>query len=295
MFDDAVDTGEDNNQENDHRARPRNRESVRPPDRYEAHITECNEPVIFAEAMRSSEADKCKCAIEEKLEAHENNGTWKIVPLPPGKKPIDSKWVFKLKNTVGGAVRYKARLCARGFSQRLGVDYKKTFSPVVRYDSLRTLLAIAAEQDLEISQFDVKTAFLYGQLEEEVYMKIPEGLQTSNVNEEKKVPVCKLVKALYGLKQASRCWNEKFTAFLKKFKFSECESYKCVFKEHINNNMILLALYVDDGLIFAKSKETINIIIDTLGETFQITIGNANVFVGMQIERDRVNKTMSIH
>jgi len=160
---------------------------------------------------------------------------------------------------------------------------------------LPTLLTIAAEQDLEISQFDVKTAFLYGQLEEEIYMKILEGLQTSSVSGEEKMRVCKLLKVLYGLKQASRCWNEKFKTFLKKFRFSECESDKCVFKGCIDNCMILLALYVDDGLIFAKSKKAINAVNNALREIFQITIGNASVFVGMQIERDRVNKTMSIH
>lgn len=123
-------------------------------------------------------------------------------------KTIDSKWVFKIKNnTDRGTQRWKAKLCARGFMQRRGIDFTETFAPVVRYDSLRLFLAIVMKKDLVMLQFDVQTAFLYGELQEDIFMEIPEGL---NVKKEPRGSagnnvVCKLEKSLYGLKQAPRC------------------------------------------------------------------------------------------
>ena len=121
-------------------------------------------------------------------------------------RPIESKWVFKiLRDEEGNAVRFKARLCARGFSEVEGLDYAQTFSPVIRYNSLRVFLALVTPLDLELVQFDVKTAFLYGDLEEDIVMEIPEGLVTDI---DKKKVVYKLLKSWYGLKQAARCWND---------------------------------------------------------------------------------------
>ena len=127
-------------------------------------------------------------------------------------KVIDSKWVFKVvREKTVDKPRYKARLCARGFRQQHGIDYNETFAPVIRYDSLRMYLARVAEDDLEMLQIDVRTAFLYGKLEEEIFMKIPDGLDVDGKSEN---VVCRLNKSLYGLKQAPRCWNTRF---------SECE------------------------------------------------------------------------
>lgn len=156
------------------------------------------------EAVTSSDASMWLKAIEDKLQAHRDNETWTVVSRNRDKQTIDTKWVFKVhRKTTGDIERFKARLCARGFKQKEGMDYTETFSPVVLYDSLRVLLAIIAEKDLELAQFDVKTTFLYGELKEEVFMEIPEGLVIDDAKEK----VCKLNKSLYGLKQASRCWN----------------------------------------------------------------------------------------
>ena len=114
---------------------------------------------------------------------------------------------------------------AKGFSQREGVDYFETFAPVVRYESIRILLAIAAKDDLEIAKFDVKTAFLHGDLQEEIYMQQPEGYIKNNGRQ----LVCKLLRSLYGLKQSPRCWNEKFVKFLESFNLRATNGDKCVF------------------------------------------------------------------
>lgn len=146
---------------------------------------------------------------------------------------IDSKWVFKILQGSDGTVRrFKARLCARGFQQKFGVDYTETFAPVARYDSLRILLAMATHLDLEMMQFDIKTAFLHGELKEEVHMKVPEGL---NVDANKSQVICKLNKSLYGLKQAPRCWNQKFREFLDLFNFRTSEADKCIYRGAVNN------------------------------------------------------------
>ena len=174
-----------------------------------------------------------------------------------------------MNNVEDEAHKLKTRLCAKGFLQKEGIDYSETFSPVVRYDSLWLLLAIAAEEDLEMASFDVSTAFLYGELPEEIYMEIPEGVDCSweigkinrstsadrgdqTTGEENGRVVCKLMKALYGLKQAPRCWNFRFKKFLESFNFQECNADKCIFIGNYRGNSIHLGLFVDDGVIFSK-------------------------------------------
>jgi len=134
---------------------------------------------------------------------------------------------------------------------REGIDYTETFAPVVRYDSLRVLLAHVTQEDLEMISFDVRTAFLYGELKEKIYMEIPEGVNTEDVCKKEDM-VCELNKAMYGLKQAPRCWNSKIKEFLQKFDFKETEADKCVFVGKYKDHTILLAIFVDVGLIACK-------------------------------------------
>jgi len=275
----------------DSRPNLRDRSLLRAPCRYEACFVSYAEPKTYSEAVTGKDSEKWIQAIRQELAAHEQNQTWEIVPLPRDRTTIGHKWVFKVKTTSSDEItRYKARLCAQGFSQKAGVDYNEVFSPVVRYDSVRTLLSVAAVNDLEIYQFDIKTAYLNSNLKEEIYMRAPEGLSVPNDNS-----VCKLNKALYGLKQAGRCWNRKFNTFLKKFKFVQSSADRCVYLSSINNDKTYLALYVDDGLLMASKIETINLILDVLKGNFDVTAGEADCFVGMQIERDRVNKKIFIH
>lgn len=185
-------------------------------------VPEQDIPQTYSEALSSRDRDKWIQSIKEELKAHEKNETWKLVEKPPGAKIIGCKWVFRIKDEPSGPL-YKSRLCAMGCSQHYQIDYTETFSPTVRYDSVRLLLSEACQYNLEMIQFDVKTAFLYGDIKENIYMTQPEGIDApANY-------VCKLNRSLYGLKQAPRCWNHKFDSVLKKFGFINSHSDKCVY------------------------------------------------------------------
>jgi len=134
--------------------------------------------------------------------------------------------VFKIKQGANGEVeRYKARLVARGFTQTYGVDYNETFAPVTKFTSIRCILALAALEDMEIHQMDVKTTFLNGKLEEEIYMEQLQGF----VHQGGEHLVCKLHKSLYGLKQSPRAWNQKLDAFIKSIEFMKSEANPSVY------------------------------------------------------------------
>ena len=208
-------------------------------------------------------------------------------------KTIDSKWVFKVvREKTSDKLRYKVRICARGFRQQNGIDYNETFAPVIQYDSLRMFLAPATQDDLELLQFDVCTAVVYDELEAEIFMKIPEGLDVKNNSAS---AVCRLRKSLYGLKQAPRCWNARISEFLRKFSLVQSEADPCVYGGMIERESVYLALFVDDGLIAFKLLRGIKKVVEYLREAFEITIGNANKFVGLQIARNRKEKLMMIH
>jgi hypothetical protein len=259
----------------------RNRENIKVPKRYELNLVEFNIPKSYQEAINGPDAESWQQAIHDELQSHKKNNTWSIVDLPDDKKPISSKWVFKIKKSPNNEPeRYKARLCARGFSQVKDVDYFETFAPTTRYDSIRILLSIAAHKNYKILQFDVKTAFLYGELDEDIYMEIPEGIDFPNTKNQ----ACKLNKSLYGLKQAARVWNKTFTEFLKTYGFLQCYTDNCVFVSVYNNVKVLLILYVDDALIMSECNITLESILKELKQKFDIKVCKPNNFVGLSIE-----------
>lgn len=179
-----------------------------------AAITQHNEPRFFAQAAQDP---KWVEAMKAEVKALEENGTWTLQELPKGKRAIDSKWVYKIKYKPNGEIeRYKARLVAKGFTQMEGIDFHDTFTPVAKLVTVRSLLAVAVKRDWHIHQLDVNNAFLHGDLDEDVYMKVPQGF---GKQDDKRV--CKLRKSLYGLKQASRNWYKKFTSFLKGLGFKQ--------------------------------------------------------------------------
>ena len=164
-------------------------------------VIDSDEPRTLSEALSMSDAKEWRAAAQKEIDALHTNGTWTLSPLPVGRKPIKTTWVFKRKRNPDGSIeKYKARLCAKGFTQKPGIDYSDTYAPVPQPKTVRTVLALAAHMHLSISQYDVESAFLNGVLNEDLYMKQPDGFDDGSGR------VCHLRKAIYGLKQASRVW-----------------------------------------------------------------------------------------
>ncbi|GJR01277.1 retrovirus-related pol polyprotein from transposon TNT 1-94 [Tanacetum coccineum] len=172
-----------------------------------AHVLNATEPTTYKQVALDA---KWVAAMNKELQALEDNETWVLTSLPPNHKAISSKWVFKTKYNLDGTVeRLKARLVIRGFDQKEGTNYKHKFSPFTKAATVRVLIAIATAKDWPMHQLDVNNAFLYGYVEEEIYMKPPEGYSKALPGQ-----VIKLSKSLYGLKQASRQWNQQLSKFL---------------------------------------------------------------------------------
>jgi hypothetical protein len=201
---------------------------------------------------------------------------------------VSSKWVFATKfNTDGSLDKLKARLVARGFSQKFGVDYEYTFAPTLRHDTLRIFFAIVAIQDLECHSVDVNNAFTESFLKEDIYMKAPPGMT---------VPAgqcLKVCRSLYGLKQAARDWNEKCTLELQKLGFVQSDADPCLLT-HPDKNLTLL-VYVDDILIASKSIESINWFKSEFGKVFKIKdLGEVKKILGVQVTRDRKKRIVKL-
>ena len=199
-------------------------------------------PRHFKEAWANPEWRE---AINSELDSHNQNNTWIEAKLPKGKQLVSTKWVF----TVKGDGRKKARLVARGFSQIQGIDYSFTFSPTLRIESLRILLSAASARNMSVYVADIKTAYLHGIVEEEIYLGAPEGVETNT-------GVVKLRKALYGLKQAGREWHVRLRKYLFVLGFVNLVSDSCVF---VNSDFsLLIGVYVDD-LVVCGSTDAISI------------------------------------
>ena len=238
-------------------------------------------PQTFEEAMKSQDSAFWKEAINDEMDSIIGNDTWVLVDLPPGSKPIGCKWIFKKKMKVDGTIdKFKARLVAKGFTQKGGKDYFDTYAPVARISTIRVLLALASINNFIIHQMNVKTAFLNGVLNEEIYMKQPEGFILPG--HERKV--CKFIKSLYGLKQAPKQWHEKFDEIVVSNGFKIHESDKCVYSKFANHRGVIICLYVDDMLIFGTDEETIIQTKLFLSSKFDMKdMGVADVILGIRI------------
>ncbi|KAL8090596.1 hypothetical protein AgCh_039879 [Apium graveolens] len=218
-------------------------------------------------------------AMQKEIEALQKNKTWDLVPLPKGKKPIGSKWVYKVKLLADGSLdRCKARLVAKGFSQKFGIDFNETFSPVVKMSTVRCILSVAASRKWKIYQLDVNNAFLHGDLVEEVYMTVPEGIPNPQGL------VCRLRKSLYGLRQASRQWAAKLTFELINQGFVQSKSDYSLFIYKNGEEITILAVYVDDIIITGSNVQHIQHIKEYLDTTFTIKdLGILHYFLGIEI------------
>ncbi|GJZ38891.1 retrotransposon protein, putative, ty1-copia subclass [Tanacetum coccineum] len=192
-------------------------------------------PANYKAAMLDPDKVIWQGAMDEEMNSMKVNEVWIEVDPPPNAKVVRSKWLFKKKTDMDGEVHtYKARLVAKGCTQTYGIDYEETFSPVADIRAIRILIAIAAYYDYEIWQMDVKTAFLNGRLDEDIYMEQPEGY----VNPKYPKRVCKLQRSIYGLKQASRQWNKRFDEEIKKFGFTQNRDEPCVYRKASGSNIM---------------------------------------------------------
>jgi hypothetical protein len=201
---------------------------------------------------------------------------------------------FKAKKDAAGEIaRFKARLVAKGFSQVAGVNYFETFAPVATFASSRTILALAASLDLEIHQMDVKSAYLNGELDgnEIVYMQQPPGYEAADKGQY----VCRLKKTIYGLKQSGRRWYEKLSNIMEKLGFKRCEVDQAVFIHRDGEKIVIIAVHVDDLMIAASGKELMDKVKRELSRELDITDqGEIHWLLGIEIKRDRDNKTISL-
>ncbi|KAK8656739.1 hypothetical protein V6N13_098677 [Hibiscus sabdariffa] len=226
-----------------------------------------DEPKTYQEAVSSPDSKKWLEAMRSEMDSMSDNQVWTLVEPPEGIKPIGCKWVFKKKTDMDGNVQtYKGRLVANDYRQIHGIDYDETFSPVAMFKSILILLAIAAFHDYEIWQMDVKTAFLNGKLEEDVYMTQTEGFVTL----ENAGKVCKLQRSIYGLKQASQSWNLHFNDAIKEFGFIRNEDEPCVYKKFSGSIVSFLILYVDDILIIGNDIPTLQSVKAWLSSCFSM-------------------------
>lgn len=239
--------------------------------------------LTVSEALDGDESVQWKSAMKEELDAHISNQTWELVDLPAGRVPIKSKWIFKRKtDSHGNVTRYKARLVVKGCSQKEGVDYNEIYAPVVRYASIRYLISLAAQFNLEIYQMDAITAFLQGELDETIYMHQPDFHNDGSSK------VCLLRKSIYGLKQASRVWNLKLRNVLISAGYKSSEMDPCIFFKINGEDKIFIAIYVDDVLYFTNSKEMkLNLQHNLISNFKMKDLGIADYCVGLHITRDR--------
>jgi hypothetical protein len=195
----------------------------RPPERYSLSLyylllIDSGEPECYEEVMQIDTRKKWEQGMEEEMDSQANNQTWDLVQFLARKRALQNKWDYKLKEEDGGKRRYKARLVVKGFAQKEGLDFDEIFSPIVKMTSIRTILFLVAVEYSHLEQLDVKTIFLHGDLEEEIYMQQPQGYEVKG----KENLVYRLKKSLYGLKQAPRQWYLNFVRFMTEQGYSRC-------------------------------------------------------------------------
>ena len=253
----------------------------------ELMLLKVEEPMNYQEASMKKE---WKDAMNMEMETIEKNNTWVLMDLPPGHKPIGLKWVFKLKkDSEGNVVKHKARLVAKGYVQRKGIDYNEVFAPVARLETIRLLLALSAKEGWEVHHLDVKSAFLNGELLEEVYVMQPEGFEKKG--EERKV--YRLLKALYGLRQAPRAWNARLDKCLRDLGFRKCQHEQAVYTKCQNGNVVIIGVYVDDLLVAGSDQEEIELFKKKMNEQFEMNnLGLLSYYLGIEVHQGKACTTL---
>jgi len=236
------------------------------------------------EASTFKEAYKHECwmeAMKVEYEALMKNKTWDLVPYPNEKNVIGNEWIYKVKfNSVGDIEKYKTRLVAKCFAKKYNIDYEETFAPMAKMPIVRIILALSAAQGWKVFQLDVKSAFLNGDLDVEIFINQPEGF----IVEGKESFVCKLKKSLYGINQAPRAWYINILGYFVDIGFSKCFSNADLSVLNQGKDMVLILLYMDDLLITGNNDEIIQECISKLKAIFEmIDLGLLHYYLGMQV------------
>ena len=254
------------------------------------------EPQTYHQAIQSEHKQEWQAAMLEEIESLLKNETWTFESLPAGRNTVKNKWVFRIKVKSDGTIeRFKARLVAKGFTQTHGMDYTETFAPTARAESIRIILSIVGAEGLFMIQFDIKTAYLNSTLTEIIYMDLPVGFEDYF---HKRFPgcrgqVCRILKGLYGLKQSARGWNKTFSDFLKEYELIQSTADPCIFYS-TKAPRLILALWVDDGLVLCSDQVLLRKLISHLQTKFEVTVGDADVYVGLHITRDLPNHRLFV-
>ncbi|GJY79920.1 zinc finger, CCHC-type containing protein [Tanacetum coccineum] len=220
-------------------------------------------------------------AMEIELDSINKNNTWTLTTLPPDQKAIGLKWVYKTKRDAEGKIiKYKARLVAKGYVQEQGIDFDEVFAPVARIETVRLILALAAYHGWQVHHLDVKSAFLHGDLKEEVYVTQPEGfVQQGNSGK-----VYKLTKALYGLRQAPRAWNVKLDQTLKSLDFKKCNLEQAVYTKRNKTSTLIVGVYVDDLIITGTPRKELEVFKSQMEEKFEMSdLGLLAYYLGIEV------------
>jgi hypothetical protein len=230
---------------------------------------------------KSSKDDHWVKGMNDELDQIEKNNTWELVHRPEGKNIIGSKWIFKNKlNEKGQVVRNKARLVCKGYAQKEGVDFDETFAPIARLEAIRIFLSYACHKRFKVYQMDVKSCFLNGDLNEEVYMEQPEGFKLSSNPD----LVCKLKKALYGLKQSPHTWYHRLDTYLKDKGFKRGIVDNNLYIKIEDNDLLIVLIYVDDTIFGCNKDSLVHWFSSAMEFEFEMSmIGEMSFFLGLQI------------
>jgi hypothetical protein len=248
-------------------------------------------PQTYEQAMASPDRNKWKAAMDEEIMSLNSHNTWQYAKPPPGVKVIPVRWVFAVKRDATGKIeRYKARLVAKGFMQREGMDFDEVFAPTSKLTTFRMLLSLVASRNLELHQLDIKTAFLNGDIDTEVYLQQPPGFEQPD-----RSLACLLNKTLYGLRQAPRAWYQHLKQELESMGATATDTDPGLYIIHRKDSTIYLLVWVDDILIAAPDTASVNWVKQRLNSVFDSRdLGEAKLFVGISIDRDRTAGTIKI-
>ena len=239
-------------------------------------------PKSYTQAVNSEDSSDWKLAMDDEYQSLKENNTFDIVPLPEGKKLVGGRWVFAIKESSGSEELFKARYVAKGFTQVHGTDYFETFSPTAKMSSIRIMMQLAANSNLTVHQMDVKTAFLNAPIDCEIYVRQPEGYEVKDKGGN--LLVLKLNKSLYGLKQSGRNWNSLLHKFFVSNKFVQSALDPCVYFLRVDNNSVIILVWVDDLLLAASSEMMLSNIKNSLKSAFKMKdLGPISFFLGMRI------------